>query len=352
MECNLQCGYCYNGSHRNSVNKPSKIISDEILYKIFTEIYPFCKDEHFLDIIWHGGEPLLAGQEFYRRAVAIEKECLGGKIKLINGIQTNSTLVDDSWCEFFKEFDFLPSTSLDGPQFLHDQIRIDSKGRGSYARALKGYQLIKSYGIRCGLLVVITSANVDYPNEIFKWILDTGITSLDFLLCTEPEKRRENKPTFEASQEQAIKFMTELFDLWFKRDDPNLKVRTFRDVLLSEMGGRPNICSWRLGCLKHVSFDEFGNVFPCARFNVFSETSFGNIIENSLEDILSGSHTKQIHKAIADGATECQSCEWQRACGSGCPFLKYAIHGKFDGSFIHCGVRKALFRHIRQSIWR
>lgn len=350
MECNLQCSYCYNGSHRNSVDNPSKIISDEILYKIFTEIYSFCKDEDYLDVIWHGGEPLLAGQEFYRRAIAIERECLGGKIKLINGIQTNSTLVDDSWCELFKEFDFFPSTSLDGPQFLHDQLRVDSFGEGSYERALKGYLLIKSHGIRCGLLLVVTSVNVEYPAEIFEWILDNDIKSLDFLLCAEPEKRRENKSNLEVSQKQAIKFMTELFDIWFKRDDPNLKVRTFRNAIRSEVGGRSNICSWALGCLKHISLDESGNVFLCARFNVFPETSFGNISKDSLKNILSSNQTKRIHKEITNGAAECRVCEWQKACGSGCPFLKYAIQGKFDGSFVHCVVRKTLFEHIKKNI--
>jgi len=352
MECNLQCKYCYNGSQRNSVIEPSRVISDEILYKIFTEIYSFCKDESLLDIIWHGGEPLLAGQDFYRRAIAIERECLGDKINLLNGIQTNSTLVDDSWCELFKEFDFLPSTSLDGPIFLHDQVRVDSMGIGSYDRALRGYRLIKSNGIRCGLLVVITLANVEHSKSLFQWVLDTGITTFDFLLCAEPEKRRHNKSTHEVSQKQAVKFMIDLFDLWFEHDDPKINIRTFKDVLLSEMGGQPNVCSWRLGCLKHISFDELGNVYPCARFNVFPETSFGNIMVNSLDEIMSSTRTKKIHAAIVNGTAECQDCEWQKACGSGCPFLKYAIYGKFDGKFVHCGVRQALFKHIRQRIWQ
>lgn len=352
MECNLRCEYCYNGSHRNSVESPSMVIPDELLYKIFTEIYPFCKNEHSLDIIWHGGEPLLAGKGFYRRAVAIEKECLGDKIRLINGIQTNCTLVDNSWCDFFKEFDFFPSTSLDGPQFLHDQVRINSLGKGSYEKALRGYQLIKSRGIKCGLLMVITSANAAYYKELFQWILDTNIDSSDFLICVEPEKRHLNKPSLEISQKEAIRFMTNFFDIWFDHNDPNIKIRVFRDVLLSEMGGQPNVCSWKLGCLKHISFDENGNVFPCARFNVFPETSFGNIAENSLADIMDGDRTKKIYQEIAKGAEKCQSCEWQKACGSGCPFLKYAIHGKFNGQFVHCETRKALFRHIRERIWK
>lgn len=351
MECNLRCGYCYNGSQRHSVTKPSKVISEEILCKIFTEIHPFCKSG-FLDIIWHGGEPLLAGQNFYRQAIAIEKECLEGKIKFINCIQTNATLVDESWCDLFEELNFFPSTSLDGPQFLHDQIRIDSKRSGSYDKAFKGYKLIKSRGIRCGLLTVVTPVNVDHSKTIFQWILDTGITSLDILFCAEPEKIKKGELSFEVTQEQAINFATKLFDLWFKHNDPTIKIRMFRDVLLSEMGGQPGICSWRLGCLKHISFDELGNVYLCARFNVFPETSFGNIMQNSFAKIMLNEHTVKIHKEIINGMAECQKCEWQKACGSGCPFLKYAFYGKFDAPFAHCEIRKAIFKHVRQSIWQ
>jgi len=346
LTCNLRCKYCVNNSQRNFTNPKIELMSEEMLYRIFTELKPIVDKDKPLTIIWHGGEPTLAGIEFYKTAVKIEKRVFGDK-QLKNGIQTNATLVDEDWCSFFKKEDFRPSTSLDGPAFLHNKLRVDVEGKGTYDRAMGNYELMKFYGLRVECLGVITPENVDYPEEIVNWLIENNISSWDFLFCVEsPESNNGLTP----SNKKSINFSIRLFDEWFKRDKPEIRIRTFRVILKSELGGEPDVCSWKLGCLNFISFDNFGNAYLCAKFHAHPETSYGNIMENSLEGILKSPKVKTMHKAIIKGNKKCQSCKWLSACGGGCSFIKYTLYKRFNVPFIHCEVRQAMFEHISKRI--
>ena len=346
LACNLRCGYCVNNNQRNFSNSKVKLMSEEVLYQIFTELKSVIDKNKPLTIIWHGGEPTLAGIEFYKLAVEMEKKVFGDK-QVKNGIQTNATLINDDWCRFFKKEDFRPSTSLDGPAYLHDRLRIDAKGKGTYDKVIKNYKLMKSYGLRVGSLGVITPKNVDYPEQIVNWLVKNNISSWDFLLCTESP---ESDSGLTLSNEKAIDFSIRLFDEWFRRDKPEIRIRTFRIILKTELGGEPDICSWKLGCLSFISFDSLGNAYLCAKFHAYPETSYGNVMEDSLEELLKSSKVKAMHKMITKSQKKCQSCKWLSACGGGCSFVKYAFYKKFDAPFVHCEVRQAMFEHIAKKI--
>ncbi|MHA1305280.1 MAG: radical SAM protein [Candidatus Heimdallarchaeaceae archaeon] len=346
LTCNLRCGYCVNNNQRSFSNSKAKIMSEEMLYRIFNELKPVIDKNKPLTIIWHGGEPTLAGIEFYKSAVEMEKKVFGDK-QIKNGIQTNATLINDDWCRFFKKEDFRPSTSLDGPAYLHNRLRVDVRGEGTYDKVIKSYKLMKSYGLRVGSLGVITPKNVDYPEQIVDWLIENNISSWDFLLCAEPP---ESDSGLTLSNKKSINFSIRLFDEWFKRDKPEIRIRTFRIILKTELGGEPDICSWKLGCLNFVSFDSFGNAYLCAKFHAHPETSYGNVMKNSLEEILKSPKVKAMHKTISESQKKCQSCEWLSACGGGCSFVKYTLYKKFDAPFIHCEVRQAMFKHIAKKI--
>ncbi len=348
LTCNLRCKYCVNNNQRTFGNSKAEPMSEEVLYRIFTELKPVVDKDRPLTIIWHGGEPTLAGIEFYKTAMEIEKKVFGDK-QIKNGIQTNATLINDDWCRFFKKENFRPSTSLDGPAYLHNKLRINAKGEGTYEKVMEGYKLMKSYGLRVGCLGVITPENVDYPEQIVDWLIENDISSWDFLFCVEPP---ESDSGLTPSNEKSINFSIRLFDEWFKRDKPEIRIRTFRIILKTELGGEPDICSWKLGCLNFISFDNFGNAYLCAKFHAYPETSYGNVVENSLEEILESPKVKAMHKTIAESQKKCQGCKWLSACGGGCSFIKYAFYKRFDAPFIHCEVRRAIFDHIAKKIRR
>ena len=346
VTCNLKCGYCVNNSQRDFAHFESKVMKENILRKIFFEAKLFVDYNKKLTIIWNGGESTLAGLDFYKMAVGLEREIFGD-LEIDNGIQTNGTLIDDKWCDFFKKENFGPSISLDGPYWLHDQLRRDARDNGTYDSVFRSYQLMKSYKLRVGVLGVITPFNVNYPKEIMDWLEENNITSWDFLLSFEP---LESDNGLSVSNSKAIDFTTKLFDIWFERNNPKIRIRTFRDMIRSELGYKPVLCSWQRGCLKYISFDNLGNAFLCTKFHIYPETSYGNIIEQSLLDILNSQKVEMINREVSNGQYECRNCEWVNACGSGCSFTRHAVYKKFDAPFVHCEVRKTLFQHIRQKI--
>lgn len=349
FDCNMSCGYCYNGSYGNQVVISQSVIPEKLLCKLFSEIINVCSGNKIV-VIWHGGEPLLAGKEFYRRAIEIQKQIGGGKYVFRNCVQTNGTLIDNEWVDLFRELNIEPSVSIDGCARLHNQVRTFLDGSPTYDKAIVAYNMMRNKGLRTGLLMVISKINVNEPETIWQWILDQKIKSLDFLPCLEPEQYRAGKPLYTVSEEEIVKFSIKMFDLWFDYADPSIKIRTFRDGIKGQLGGKVNICSWKGGCLNHISVDPMGNIFPCGRYHCFPETNFGNLNDFSISEILEGLKTRCIHQAISDGQKECVGCRWYSICHSGCPFLKYAINGHWGGHFVHCHSRQKLFAHIRKRI--
>jgi uncharacterized protein len=200
--------------------------------------------------------------------------------------------------------------------------------------------------------MVISKSNVNCPEEIWEWILEEKIPHLDFLPYIEPELWRQGKQQYSLSTDDTAKFFIRMFDLWFNHGDPNIKIRTFRDAIKGQLGGKVNVCSWKAGCLQHISFDPEGNAFPCARYHCYPETKTGNISNQSFSEIMASAKTKWVHEGISLGQQKCQNCEWNSICSSGCPFLKYALHGSWNGPYVHCQSRQALFRHIHNRIFK
>jgi uncharacterized protein len=323
----------------------------DMLYRIFDQIVPVLKGEHLV-VIWHGGEPLLAGQDFYREALEVQQKANGGRYQITNCVQTNGTLVDESWADLLAELKIGPSVSIDGPPVLHNSIRTFLDGGPTHALAMRGYRLMQSRDLNTGMLMVISQKNVNMPEAIWEWILKEQIPHFDFLPCIEPELwRDEGRQIFGLSTEQVAEFSIRFFDLWFDHGDPNIRIRTFRDAIKGQLGGRVNICSWKAGCLQHISFDAAGNAFPCARYLSYPETRMGNINEMTFPEIMQTAATQRIHHGIATGQEKCKGCKWNSICGSGCPFLKYALYGSWDGPYVHCQSRQALFEHVRKRIF-
>lgn len=275
-----------------------------------------------------------------------------GRYQVTNCLQTNGTLVDDSWADLLSSLHIGPSVSMDGPAFLHNGVRIFLDGSPTHAAALRGYRLLQERDFNVGLLMVVSQGNQKYPEAIWQWVLEQNIPHFDFLPCIEPELWRQGRQVWGLSVEEVSAFFTRFFDLWFDHGDPKIKIRTFRDAIKGQLGGRVNICSWKAGCLQHISFDSQGSAFPCARYHSYPETAMGNINTMTFAEIMGTAKTRWIHEGIASGQSKCGKCQWAGVCGSGCPFLKYALHGTWDGPFVHCQSRQALFRHVRSRIFQ
>lgn len=175
--CNLGCSYCYRGSNEE---KPKDVMSDELI-RLVIEKYILFKRETGQNndpivLVWHGGEPLTAGIDKFKKIMEIETN-LKKKydVQFVNSVQTNGTLINKEYADFFKENNFIVGFSLDGPKFIQDLNRYNKNGKSSFDATMRGIRFIKESGIYVNAISVISDESVDHVDEIYAFMRDAGI---------------------------------------------------------------------------------------------------------------------------------------------------------------------------------
>ena len=135
--CNLACSYCFFLDKELLYPGSRFRMSDEVLENYIRQLIKAHSSPQ-VTVAWQGGEPTLMGIDFYRRAIELQEKYRKPGMTFENTMQTNGTLLDDEWCRFFKENDFLIGISIDGPRELHDAYRVDKKGEGTFDQGHAG----------------------------------------------------------------------------------------------------------------------------------------------------------------------------------------------------------------------
>jgi uncharacterized protein len=293
--------------------------------------------------IWHGGEPMLAGIEFFKRVMDLQDRFNRGNIKVVNAIQTNATLINQEWAEFFAKNDFKIGTSIDGPRRLHNISRNQS-----YDQVLRGIQHIHDTGRGVGIVLTINKYNADEAEAIWREIIEPKQISRSFEInvCSSTELSNLT-PSFESS----LNFLIKLFDLWLENDDPSIVIKTFRVVSRFILGGDAGDCAFEYNkCREFAAIDEKGDVYVCNRFMKRGAGYLGNIMKEDLRDILNSETAIRLHDQIARIKKECRNCEWLMCCGGGCAFQRWLYAGCFDAGFPECELRKKFFVHVKERL--
>jgi uncharacterized protein len=198
---------------------------------------------------WHGGEPTLAGIDFYRRAVAIEKRYAPPCCRIVNGIQTNATLIDDEWGRFFAEEGFYIGVSLDGPERCHNSNRKRADGRGTFDAVMRGLDILRDHGVPHEILCVISNDNVHAPLEVYRFYKSLGVPFITFLPLVE---RQSNSPAGVTSRSVRPadfgEFLSDIFDEWVKNDIGKIKVQIFEEALRTAFGQEHTLCIFKPVC--------------------------------------------------------------------------------------------------------
>ena len=154
--CNLACEYCYYlEKSKFYPDVKNHIMTDQILEKFIKE-YMECQTMQEVLFTWHGGETLMRPISFYKKALELQRKYAGGR-QIDNCIQTNGTLLNDEWCQFFKENNFLVGVSIDGPQEFHDEYRRNRQGLPSFYKVMKGIELMKKHGVEYNAMALNTA---------------------------------------------------------------------------------------------------------------------------------------------------------------------------------------------------
>lgn len=331
--CNLNCDYCYYLEKANLYSqKKNHVMSEELLEKFIKE-YIESQTMPQVMFTWHGGETLMRPLSFYKKAVELQKKYAGGR-QIDNSIQTNGTLLNDDWCRFFKEHNFLVGISVDGPQEFHDEYRRDKMGRPSFHKVMRGVELLKKHDVDYNCMAVVNDYNVDFPLEFYQFFKTIGSRFIQFtpiverirkigsplkLVTTEEKEDETGLAPFSVSPEKWGSFLCAIFDAWVKEDVGKVFVQIFDSTLANWVGEQPGVCTMAKTC-GHAGVMEFnGDVYSCDHF-VFPEYRLGNIYTKPLASMMYSDEQLRFGNDKFDKLPrQCRECDFLFACYGECP---------------------------------
>ena len=319
--CNLRCSYCYYLKTSDIYSPDVKqVMDDETLENCIKQLYLASSGDTVL-FTWHGGEPLLAGIDFYEKVLSIQKKYLPQGKQFLNGIQTNGTMITREWCELFAGNQFVVGISMDGPDVFHNAMRHTFNQLGSFKKTLKGYRLLREYGINPEILCVVNFCNVKYPLEVYDFFKTLGANYITFLPLVEKNNNGVGEEVSQASV-PALEFglfLSAIFDEWVKKDIGAVKIQIFEEALRAAFNQKHSLCIFKERCGGVPVIEHNGDFYSCDHF-VEKNRLLGNINERRLEYFLN--HPAQ--KAFGDAKLNtlphcCIQCEVREMCNGECP---------------------------------
>ncbi len=347
--CNLSCPYCFYVDRDSDPYKASagRQMDAETLERLVDSYLFYAGAEAVF--AFQGGEPTLAGLPFYRRLAALQMSHGRSGQAVANSLQTNGVLLDDTWCEFLKQYNWMVGLSVDGPQEMHDRYRPDRGGQPTWAKAMRAFELLKKHGVEFSVLCVLSQANIEHPREVYRFLRSSGADSIQYIPLAEFDAAGNPLP-FSLRSEQYGAFMSETFDLWWP-ERRAVRIRYFDNIAEALAGQRPGNCTLHTTCDSYVVVEYNGDVYPCDFF-VEESWKLGNIFENSWPEIARTRRRGAFAGKKTLPAAECQVCEFASICKGGCPKLRHGPHRRFEELDYFCPSYKTIFRKVVEPLRR
>ncbi|MBW4084321.1 anaerobic sulfatase maturase [Paenibacillus sp. S150] len=314
--CNLACDYCY---YSTCGGKPDKInrIDPQVLETFIADYMAHTSGS--ASFAWQGGEPLLAGIDFFREVVRLQAKYAPPNTTISNAIQTNGTLINDEWARLFKEYRFLVGVSLDGPEHIHNARRVNAAGQGSYDRVMRGIGHLRRHQVDFNILSVLHEGNVRRAQEMMDFYRTEGFTHVQFIPCMDFRSQETGKaPDFHITPEQYGQFLCELFDIWYNGGNPQFSERFFDTLLDQTLGREAGLCIHSSSCPRTLILEQNGDAYPCD-FYISEDYKLGNVGRDALEDILRSPVYTRFLSQKPSLPESCKSCEYLSLCHGGCP---------------------------------
>jgi uncharacterized protein len=303
-------------------------------------------------IVWHGGEPTLAGLDFFRRAVELEKRYLPTGWECWNNLQTNGVLLDEQWAAFIAEKRFDVGLSVDGAAWLHDQHRKNHGGQGSWQYAVAAVRRLQSHGIQPDLLCTVTSSAAREPLAVYRALreLDTGW--IQFIPIVRRDAEGQLTPD-SVSAEGYGEFLCTIFDEWALHDIGHLDVQLFAEAARVWSGGEAGLCWMAPTCGRALIVEMDGGVYSCDHY-VYPEYRIGDIETNQLRNLADLPVQIRFGDDKRDRlSAQCRTCPHLTLCNGGCPKDRFkpgqlATTVEDDPPLNHlCGGLKRFFSHAQ-----
>lgn len=341
--CNLSCSYCYT----LALNKDG-ITNHMKLETLGAVIDFFCSNQDDVEFIWHGGEPLLAGLDFYTTVAKFQRKWEQQGKKITNFIQTNATLITSQWVQFFTENNFFIGVSLDGPKELHNQVRCYSNGKGSFDEVMKGIDLLREAGVFNGVICSVSSINYRNPKELFDFFIAQNIKKLKFGRVKNIG-HCSNISSLVVSPAQYTDFMIAIFNLWLELDDPKVEIRDIQSVVNLILGGNKRECIYMGQCDQYVTIYSDGSIYACDSFPKTDDLHFGSVFDKP-GSIQFKPQLQTFREQIKRRKEFCCACNWYFICKGGCTKDYYGLPYGIKPASEICDNLQRYFNYISTKI--
>jgi len=326
--CNLACRYCYylnrpgmSASHRMTREVLEVLIRDAIAAQ------PGTPEIHFA---WQGGEPTLAGIDFFREALALQERYRPAGTMIVNALQTNGTLLDEGWAQFFSEHRFLIGISIDGPAAVHDPLRRDAGGRTTHAKVLRGLRELQRAGVQYNALTVVHNLNYRQGRAVYRFLRRIGVIHMQFIPLVErmtgsgglaappPADPGTQTAPWTVPPEGLGRFLCDVFDDWLAHDVGRIFVQAIEEHVAALVRRPAGVCTFGYDCSSSPMIEANGDVYSCDHF-AFSAYRLGNLLRTPIVDLVRSARLHEFGRMKREGLPEeCAQCPFLAACYGGC----------------------------------
>jgi uncharacterized protein len=314
-DCNLRCEYCFYLDHMGFYAETKRPRMSEDVLETMIRSYMQTRQPQY-SFGWQGGEPTLMGADFFRKAIALQKQYGRSGVTVGNGVQTNGVAITDELAKVFGENRFLAGVSLDGPPEIHDRYRVKVSNAGSHADVMRGIEKLKTHGVEFNILILVNNLNVKKPREIYQYMCDHGFLFQQYISCVETNENREVLP-FSVQPGEWGEFLCELFDEWYQHDTRRVSIRLFDAILSMMVDGVPTVCHFGRDCRQYFVVEHNGDVYPCDFF-VEKSLRLGNVQTDSWYALQQSPVYTAFGQKKCQWNELCDECDYLWLCGGDC----------------------------------
>ena len=317
--CNMRCRYCFYADELDNreIRSYGKM-SVDTMRTIVDKAMEY--GDYECTIAFQGGEPTLAGLDFYRDLVAyVTAHENPKKLKIHYALQTNGYLINEEWAAFLGENHFLVGVSLDGLKEIHDRYRLDAAGKGTYQRVISAIRLLEKHQVEYNILTVVTAATARNGQKIYNYFKKNHFGYQQYIECLDPIGEEPGQHEYSLTPEKYGEFLKSMFDAWYldMRSGTYVYNRYFENLMMIMAGQQPESCNMRGVCGKQWVFEADGSVYPCD-FYALDQWRLGNIQENSFEEMDEKRDELGFIQWSMRQQEDCQKCRWFGLCRNGC----------------------------------
>lgn len=360
--CNMRCRYCFyedEAANRSeaSAGRMTAATADKLIEDAFTALEP----RGMVTFAFQGGEPTLAGLDYFRHFVAKVSQCNTKRVQVNYAIQTNGLAINEDWADFLARNRFLVGVSIDGTKAIHEELRPDTAGKSTWTRVTKALALLQKKRVDTNILCVVTRPCAKSPIKVYHALQKLGGQYLQFIPCLDPLGAERGSMAYSLTPELYAGFLCGLFDEWYLdwKNGRYTSIRLFDDYVHLAMGMPAGTCATSGSCGAYLVVEGDGTLYPCD-FYCLDEWKLGKVGEQPLEQFLKGEKEREFLAQGEQHPAECAECACRSLCFGGCKRDWYTddtgTHNYFCPAFrkffSHAGVRLAEIARLESSTRR